>query len=354
MGYREQIEQYLAGRGYTKMPSSMEEVSVAFRVDGRLVMAVMVIDSVNIILSEEGFRQAEGQVGSIFHSRGYSNIKILSVILVSNRANSHRLADTNNNVWLVDESRGALMIFENSIVDFDELRLGLEECLGKTHVLEDGGSGDGGAGGSPPGSVFKRFRDMFLYGSAPAATCLVLLNIAVFIALSITGSTEDAAYMIEKGALYAPCVFGGNQFFRLFTSMFMHFGIEHLTANMLALYVFGSRVEPALGEKRFLMLYLYSGLAGSSLSLAAAMVTGTDTVSAGASGAIFGVIGALFSIVIKNRGKFRDITASRAALMIGYSLFLGLTSQGIDNAAHLGGLLVGLLGGALLYTVPQS
>ena len=184
--------------------------------------------------------------------------------------------------------------------------------------------------------------------SAPLTTVLALINIFIFVLLEIGGSTEDLEYMVNHGALYAPFVAEG-QYFRLFTSMFLHFGIKHIASNMLALFCLGSVVEQELGEIKYISLYIISGISASAVSCLSAILSGSQTVAAGASGAIFGIIGGLCIIMIKRRGHFRNMNPANVALMAGYSLFAGFTDVGVDNAAHIGGLIMGLIITAITY-----
>ena len=131
--------------------------------------------------------------------------------------------------------------------------------------------------------------------------------------------------------------------------MFLHFGISHLANNMLVLFFLGDNVERAVGHWKYLVIYLLSGLAGSGLSFAHAMLSGDYAVSAGASGAIFGVIGALFYIVARNRGRLEDMTTRRLGFLIFISLYHGITGSGVDNYAHVGGLIGGILSALVLY-----
>ena len=184
--------------------------------------------------------------------------------------------------------------------------------------------------------------------SAPVTTFLAVINIVVFIVLEFGGSTEDLQYMVNHGALYPPLVLQG-QYYRFFTSMFLHFGMKHIASNMLALFCLGSIVEQELGHIKYTCLYLISGLGASALSFAAAVLSGSQNVAAGASGAIFGVIGGLCMIMIKRHGHFRNMNPANVALMAGYSLFAGFTDIGVDNAAHIGGLIMGFIIAAVIY-----
>ena len=122
---------------------------------------------------------------------------------------------------------------------------------------------------------------------------LIAINVIVFFALSFFGMTEDAEYMLEHGAMYVPYMLEGEGYYRLFTSMFLHFGIDHLANNMVMLGAIGWNLEYEIGKIKFLIIYLGSGLAGNILSAFGDLMTGEYAVSAGASGAVFGIIGAL-------------------------------------------------------------
>lgn len=180
------------------------------------------------------------------------------------------------------------------------------------------------------------------YGKKPVCMIgLIVINVVVFFLLSLGGMTEDGLYMLNHGAMYAPSFMTDKEYYRLFTCMFLHFGFTHLINNMVTLAVVGRYVEPVVGRVRFLMIYLLSGLGGSALSLIGEIMTGDYAISAGASGAIFGLTGALLSLTILNRGQIAGITKQNMLIMIGISLYNGFVSEGVDNLAHIGGLICG-------------
>lgn len=172
---------------------------------------------------------------------------------------------------------------------------------------------------------------------------IAALNVLVFILLSFDGMTEDGYYMLQHGAMYTPYFVEEREYYRIFTSLFLHFGFQHLMNNMLTLLVMGRYVEPVVGKGRFLLIYFLSGLSGNALSMADELRTGTYAVSAGASGAIFGLTGALLGLAILNRGQIAGITKQGILLMIVFSLFNGFVNEGVNNAAHIGGLVCGCL-----------
>lgn len=184
---------------------------------------------------------------------------------------------------------------------------------------------------------------------APCTVILAAANIIVFLGLSFMGMTENAGFMLEHGAMYVPYIVGKEEYYRLFTSMFLHFGYDHLFNNMVVLVTMGWVLESEIGKIRFLIIYFASGFAGNLFSLWMQIQTGDLAISAGASGAIFGVIGALLYVAIRNHGRIGDISGRGLVFMVVLTLYYGFTSGGIDNTAHIGGLVAGFFLGILLY-----
>ena len=122
---------------------------------------------------------------------------------------------------------------------------------------------------------------------------LVMINVAVFLVLSLWGMTEDGGFMVEHGAMFVPYVTEYKEYYRIFTSMFLHFGSGHLMNNMIMLAAAGGPLEKEVGRAKFLAIYFVSGASGALLSMWADICIGEYAVSAGASGAIFGLIGAM-------------------------------------------------------------
>ena len=177
---------------------------------------------------------------------------------------------------------------------------------------------------------------------------IAVANIIVFLLLSFGGRMEDGMYMLEHGAMYVPFVVEYKEYYRLFTCMFLHFGFSHLMNNMLTLVVIGWNVEMFVGKIRFLVIYFLSGLGGNLLSMAVDIWKQDYSVSAGASGAIFGLTGTMLCLAILNHGRAGNITKQGMIVMIFISLYTGFTSGGVDNFAHIGGLLTGCLVTTLL------
>ena len=183
----------------------------------------------------------------------------------------------------------------------------------------------------------------------PVTVLLILINTLIFLVVEFTGGSENGQHMLECGAAYAPLILGQGQWYRMFSSMFLHFGAPHLINNMLVLFVLGQRLEPVTGKIKFFLIYIFGGLGGNMLSLFFDMYAGNASLSAGASGAVFAVMGSMIYVIIRHRGRVADLTVRQMLIMAAFSLYFGFASEGVDNVAHIGGLLSGFLIAVILY-----
>ena len=183
----------------------------------------------------------------------------------------------------------------------------------------------------------------------PVTVALILINVLVFIAVELTGTSQNAWHVLEYGAAYTPYIVGNGEVYRLFTSMFLHFGIEHLVNNMLVLFFIGDNLERAVGHIRYFIMYIAGGLLANIAALIYYNIADVNVCCVGASGAIFSVVGALFYIVLVNKGQLEDLSASKLGLFIVMSIYLGLQSATTSNSAHIGGLVAGFILAALIY-----
>ena len=183
----------------------------------------------------------------------------------------------------------------------------------------------------------------------PVNTAIILINIAIFLTVEFTGSSLNTQHMVNWGAAYTPWILQEHEYYRLVTCMFLHFGIRHLGNNMLVLFFVGYCLERSIGKIKYLLIYLLGGIGANIFSLGMEVYRQESVVSAGASGAVFAVIGALLYIVIRNRGRIENFTTRQLMILAALSLYHGVTSAGVDNAAHFGGLVCGFFLCVLLY-----
>ncbi len=202
---------------------------------------------------------------------------------------------------------------------------------------------------TPPPSLIDLMRSS--PRRAPVTLVFLTANVAVFLLMLLFGAGwwhTPNGVQLAWGANFGPATQDG-QWWRLFTALFIHFGVIHLGLNMWALWDVGRLVEQLYGRWRFALLYLGSGVVGNLVSL---VMQGNQAVSGGASGAVFSLYGALLVFLWRerrqvDRGEFRWLFGGAVAFST-LMLVLGHVVQGIDNSAHAGGLVAGMLLGALL------
>ena len=184
----------------------------------------------------------------------------------------------------------------------------------------------------------------------PLTLILIMANSVVYLLsafLSHNIADIPIEVLVDLGALYGPYVLEEGEWWRLFTAMFLHGGMTHLLMNMFSLYLVGRGVEIYFDRKSYISIYLFSGLIGGMVSL----YMHPHSVGVGASGAIFGIFGALAGFFMAHREKIATHAQSFMkdfSIILGLNLVIGLSIPSVDIAAHIGGLTVGLLGGFIL------
>jgi membrane associated rhomboid family serine protease len=173
-------------------------------------------------------------------------------------------------------------------------------------------------------------------GGAVVTKVLIGLNVAVYLITAVQGNglNDPGGSLLSKWALFGPVVAHGD-WWRLITAAFLHASLIHIGSNMLALWWLGGPVEQYLGPVRYIGLYLVSGLAGS----AGALVVNPLSVTVGASGAIFGIMGALLILEWQQTGRL----TGNAAGLIAINLVISVAIPGISIGGHIGGLIGGIL-----------
>lgn len=204
---------------------------------------------------------------------------------------------------------------------------------------------------------FLNVRQLLEYRKEPVSNIflsvnnlIILINVIVYIVLATKGDMGNGIYLYSKGAVNPYSLVNNHEYYRLFTSMFLHAGIRHLISNMFVLYFLGESLESVVGHVKYLIIYLGSGLIGGIISQSYYYSIGKMlTPCVGASGAIFGVLGAILWILIISKGRNNKFTLARVIIYILFSIYIGFTSEGISLSAHIGGLIGGFVLAMLLY-----
>ena len=264
---------------------------------------------------------------------------ILFIVITGDAGRDRGLASTGLNLWLADEETGRLLIYENQPDDFYGLRYGIENSMRGEYSdgMFEFGAGQNRTRAGAKGSAAVR--------NIPYVTiALIVLNVAYYLVLAANGRVTDTSYMLSMGANFAPYVFGKFEIWRLVTAMFMHFSLLHLGTNMLYLAISGYNMEKICGRIRFLLIYMLSGIGGNLVSAAWYSLRDVYTVSGGASGAVYGLIGgiALFTFLSFRKMKATYIFA-RVIILLVFIFYSSFARTGVDGAAHIGGFFFGIL-----------
>ena len=176
---------------------------------------------------------------------------------------------------------------------------------------------------------------------------LLGVNLLLWLLVELSGGSTNTGVLLKFGAMEAQHIATG-EYWRLFTATFLHSGILHLSFNCLALYIFGHQLEQIYGHGRFLALYFIAGLAGSVTSYALSISAAPNTLGVGASGAVFGLLGGLVAFYTVHRDRFGEIgrqSLTGLLVIVAINVALGFVVPGIDNFAHIGGFVAGMLVG---------
>ena len=180
---------------------------------------------------------------------------------------------------------------------------------------------------------------------------ILLINLLIWVLTEVIGSSRDPMTLRQFGAITYLDINNGD-YWRLFSAIFLHVGAGHLAVNCLSLLIMGGLLEKMVGHSRFAVIYIGSGISGSSFSYLMIPFLG---VGAGASGAIFGCVGALAGYFIVNRksmGEMGKQNLNAVLILAGINFAFGYIVPGIDNWAHLGGFIAGVILG--IGVVPRA
>ena len=177
------------------------------------------------------------------------------------------------------------------------------------------------------------------YKKNPVTSTLLTIMIVYFIFLTLNGGSTNIETLVKYGAFFPPLVVAGNQYYRFITSIFMHIGIMHIFFNGYALYIFGPQLERLMGAKKYLLFFLLTGIGGNIVTF----FFNFTSVSAGASGSLFGLFGAFLYLVHRHRDMVTPEGRQSIIRLLVINLILTVAVPSISVTAHLGGLIIGYL-----------
>lgn len=189
----------------------------------------------------------------------------------------------------------------------------------------------------------KQMRQMFTGGKPHWTYIFIVINIIMFFLLELNGGSTNIETLIQYGAKYNQAIQDG-EWWRIFSSMFLHIGLLHVSMNMLALFYLGSVVERIYHSNRFILIYFLAGIGGGITSFAF-----NEHIAAGASGAIFGLFGALLYFGTIQKQLFIEVMGKNLLIILVINIGLGFMIPQIDMGAHIGGLIAGYIASAMVH-----
>lgn len=328
--------------GYSELPLNREGLrSYSKEQEGCIYLVQIWNESAVAGLCPEIIDQENNVLKRFFYNKEHYYCKLLNIICTRHIGISRRNMQAIAPVWFIDLTTPKLIIYEGQPADYNGLRSRME--------ADEAAAGQGR--NTLPRSR-NGIKDLFAHSNRrkPYVNWLfILANIIVYVIMEYNGNTQNTRYLLRHGALNVELILEQGEYYRLFTSMFMHAGFYHLFNNMLVLWYIGDNLERAVGHVRYFIMYLLGGLLANLAAFGYYYLARINVCCVGASGAVFSVVGALFYIVIVNRGRLEDLTAVKLGGYIFFSICLGIQSVTTSNSAHIGGLAGGIILAAIIY-----
>lgn len=311
---------FLEDRGFEKIMTNLPEVVFFYKQEMQGVNVLFLLDyQKNVYLTNDQYEHLKDGIRNMFMQRGAKEVHILSLILATDKEKALSVCGEDRFCWQLEPELHRVIIYEHQVPDF----------YGMKEMLEQFMSGDTGVSREKIRVVQKK----------PIVTIfLVAVNVIIYLICTRYGNL-----LYNIGDLSGTAVCEKYEFYRIFTSMFLHAGVDHLFSNMIALYFLGEIIEREYGHIRYAFLYFGAGMIAAAASVASQYIMGDFTGSVGASGAIYGLLGALLWLLLTHRGHYREVTLPRLLFYLLYSFYSGFQGTNIDNAAHIGGLIGGFV-----------
>lgn len=246
-------------------------------------------------------------------------VQILEVIAATSTKGKKlmELIQALERVWIVDEVQHKVLLYDEQ-KDFDNLYEPLDRWIEHKNESEN--------------LPLKQYL---------VTIGLFLANLILFLVTFHSKDMERTTAILTMGVQDWKAIFYEHEYYRFFSSQFLHFSWKHFFNNMVVLLLAGSQLEPRVGSFRFFIMYIFSGFIGGMTSAYYSMLHQEAVISAGASGAIYGILGALLVDMLRDKAKIRE-TLFRCIILIGGSLYLTISDSGVDHLAHIGGFLGGV------------
>ncbi|GKX28701.1 hypothetical protein SH1V18_11810 [Vallitalea longa] len=293
--------------------------------------------------SKDRIDQFRSRVDKQLNNINANKIIILNLLITDDSSNIYddinytpdfeeHIIDVN---WIIDNNEEKLIIPSMQMNDV----IGIQKNLKK--ILKDNNNG-------------YKIKKVQKNNDKPYLTYIfIAINVLVWIYMEINGGSTDIYNLIRFGSVDSYSVFIKGEYYRIITSMFIHIGISHLIFNCFALYIFGTRMERYMKKWKYLLLYMMSGILGGLISITVDLLNNRAVISAGASGAIYGILGAILVYSRIYKREVGGLSYYTILIMLIAGIAFGFMDSSISNIAHLGGFVSGGLI-AFLYSLTNK
>lgn len=365
------LKKYLEDRGLFKVKTNYPGLSVYSLETETSACILCVVEKEAVeMLNADLYAVFTDKISAAYKATK-SSINLLTLFLTG-RLEDAKCIGGQNAYWIVDETYGRVVVYENQPEDFLGLRKDIEAMISMLKAEEQQRENEeltrqmkaegayvhtgpeyeyklhkdysrGNAAGSRRFSVLKTVN-----GNYPYVTVgLIAVNVFLLLLINLFGDLLGISDWLDAGAVSWMEAYEKHEYYRFITAMFLHADIGHIAGNMIVLFATGEILERMTGHLKFFAIYMLGGIIGGIGSVFYHYRINEYVQSIGASGAVYSVVGGILMYMVLNRDKINMIGFNRLAVMAVYMIYSGLASESTDNAAHI----AGFLGGGLVYLV---
>ena len=331
---RQEFVQKLQNIGFMSLNGCEQGIDILYVIENNMPNVILAIDCDEVpYFSPLVMREVENKLTAAFNQAGFSMLRRHTIFFANNKKSMNGAGPVTGTYWIVFKEKRELVIYETQPDDFLGVRIELETVLYGKYI----------------GESYKVEKAKVL----SATNIIIAINVIAFIYMAIRGDVYDTAYLVECGGMFPEYVMEKHEYYRLVTCMFIHIGFSHLFNNMLVFFFIGNRLEQCIGRIKRIIMYLVAGIFSSVASCIWYYTYAPNTVSAGASGAVFAIIGGLLAVALFDRTKKYLFKSKLIIVFIAYELFSGITTAGVDNIAHIAGVIGGVFIGFIYAKLPK-
>lgn len=332
------LDKYLQDQGYVACKTKCEQITEYCKEESNCTNILQVIDYKED--SQIDCATVEEQKNMALETAN-GDVHIMTLVFYDNLTNALSLMQDEYMCWFIDKKELILADNFNRVEDFYGLKAELSGWLSETKALLQSGDVTAISDRLMSRQEKEVYEKRKKKKPSPVSVILVVVNSIIYLACYVIGDAFIASGQMDYELV------GSGEIYRFLTAMFLHGGIQHLAGNMILLYFMGEMIEHKTGSGKYAVIYLLSGIMGNVVSYMYEMLSGARYVSVGASGGVYGIIGAVAYLVLR-KTKGLNVDPKRLLVMLGLCVYSSFATPHVDFAAHIGGLIAGFVITALL------